>query len=255
MRRGFDGRAPRLRAVSGRRSLARCLQLCGLMLASYLPLSAAAVAAQDRVLLQEVMPELSGTPLGAVDVSAAPPPGSSVTVRRSEVLRALAQAGLSDSAKSLNIPRSARVSRILASVSREVFAAEALAAVTEATTPCELRDARYPTEVRLASGPRNFRAEFPGGLRSGTLTGGVFVESGGRTVRVPVVVSLSCPPPEVSAGAQVTAVAVVGPVRASAPAEARQPGRRGEIIRITNRATGASLRGRIVDGHTVEVVQ
>jgi hypothetical protein len=255
MRRGFDGRAARSHRVLGLRGLARCLQLSALMLASYLPLSAAAVAAQDRVLLQEVMPELSGTPLGAVDVVSAPPPGSSVTVRRSEVLRALAQAGLSESAKSLSIPRSVRVSRALANVSREVFAAEALAAVTEATTPCDLREARYPTEVRLASGPRNFRAEFPGGLRSGTLTGGVFVESGGRTVRVPVVVSLSCPPPEISAGAQVTAVAVVGPVRATAPAEARQPGRRGEIIRITNRATGASLRARVVDGRTVEVVQ
>jgi flagella basal body P-ring formation protein FlgA len=43
-------------------------------------------------------------------------------------------------------------------------------------------------------------------------------------------------------------------VKATAPAEARQPGRRGDIIRITNRATGASLRGRIIDAHTVEVM-
>jgi Chaperone for flagella basal body P-ring formation len=259
MCRGFDGRAARCAQRSHRFSrllgLARSLQMYALMLALYLPLSAAAVAAQDRVLLHEVMPELSGTPLGAVDVVPAPLPGSSVTIRRSDVLRALNQAGLSDSAKGLSIPRSTRVTRVVSNLSREVFAAEALAAVTEATTPCELREARYPSEVRLAGGPRNFRAEFPGSLRSGSLTGGVFVESGGRTVRVPVVVNLSCPPPEISAGAQVTAVVVVGPVRATAPAEARQPGRRGEIIRLVNRATGASLRGRVLDGHTVEVIQ
>lgn len=259
MRRGFDGAAVRgagtFSCSSATRVLARSLQTVLGMLALYLPLSAAAVAAQERVLLQEIMPDLAGTPLGAVDVAPAPPPGSSLTLRRSDVLRALTQAGQRDSAKSLSIPRSMRVSRTLSNVSREVFAAEALAAVTEATIPCDLRDARYPSEVRLASGPRNFRAEFPGGLRSGTLTGGVFVESGGRTIRVPVVVSLSCPPPEVSAGSLVTAVAVVGPVRASAPAEARQPGRRGEIIRVTNRATGASLRARVVDARTVEVVQ
>jgi flagella basal body P-ring formation protein FlgA len=46
----------------------------------------------------------------------------------------------------------------------------------------------------------------------------------------------------------------VGHVKATAPAEARQPGRVGEIIRVTNRATGASLRARVLDARTVEVV-
>jgi flagella basal body P-ring formation protein FlgA len=71
---------------------------------------------------------------------------------------------------------------------------------------------------------------------------------------VPVIASLSCPPPEVAAGAQLIAVAQVGPVKATAPAEARQTGRVGEIIRITNRATGASLRARIINSRTVEIV-
>jgi flagella basal body P-ring formation protein FlgA len=47
---------------------------------------------------------------------------------------------------------------------------------------------------------------------------------------------------------------VIGSVRASAPAEAKQPGRVGEIIRVTNRATGAALRARVIDAQTCEVV-
>jgi hypothetical protein len=228
--------------------LARILQIVFGMLAMYLPLSA---AADDRVLLQEVMPELAGTPLGAVDLGPAPVPGTTLTVRRSDVQRALAQAGLTDN--HLTIPRATKITRALVEVSHDELAAEALEAVTDAVSPCELRDARYPNTLRLATGPRSFHAEFMS-LHSGSVSGGVFVESGGRSVRVPVVASLSCPPPEVKPGAQVTAVAIVGPVKATAPAEARQPGRRGDIIRITNRATGASLRGRIIDAHTVEVM-
>jgi hypothetical protein len=228
--------------------LARILQLVVGMLAMYLPLSA---AADDRVLLQEVMPELAGTALGAVDLGPAPVPGTTLTVRRADVQRALAQAGLTD--KHLSIPRATKITRALVEVSRDEIAAEALDAVTEATSPCEVRDARYPGTLHLATGPRSFHAEFTQ-LHSGSVTGGVFVESGGRSVRVPVIVSLNCPPPEVKPGSQITAVAIVGPVKATAPAEARQPGRRGDIIRITNRATGASLRGRIIDAHTVEVV-
>jgi Chaperone for flagella basal body P-ring formation len=264
MRRLFDrrgqGASSRMRqaresASARRRSgLARYVQYVLFMCALYLPLLAAGSAlADDRVLLQELMPELSGTPLGAVDVAPAPPPGESLTIRRGDVLRALARAGVGSNG--LNIPRTARVTREVANLTNEAFAELAHDAVTEATAPCELRDARYPNEVRLASGPRTFHAEFSNGLRNGSSTGSVVVESGGRSVRVPVVVRLSCPPTEVSAGAQVTAVAVVGHVRASAPAEARQPGRTGEIIRIINRATGANLRARVVDAHTVEVVQ
>jgi hypothetical protein len=222
-----------------------------------LPLLAAALAvagvrAEDRVLLQEVMPELAGTPLGALDVAPAPMLGATLVVRKSDVQRALQQAGLND--KNLHIPRAVRVTRQVSNVSRDELAEQAHAALSQATAPCELRDARFPAEVRLADGPREFRAEFSNGLRNGSVTGAVVVESGGQSARIPVVVHLVCPPPEVTAGAQVTARAVVGQVTASTPAEARQPGRIGEVIRITSRATGASLRGRVLDAHTVEVV-
>lgn len=213
-----------------------------------------AVAQSERILLQEVMPTLVGTPVGAVDVAQAPAPGSSLTIHRADVQRALTQAGLQGSLKAKDIPKTVKVSRESVKVTRDELSIAAHEAVRNATAPCELGDVRYPSDVKLSAGPRSYRAEF-NGLRSGSLTGAVFVTSGGRDTRVPVIASLSCPPPEITAGAHVIAVAQVGPVKATAPAEARQPGRVGEIIRITNRATGASLRARILNSRTVEVVQ
>jgi hypothetical protein len=223
-----------------------------LLAASAGVVGAAGVLAEDRVLLQEIMPELAGTPLGALDVAPAPMLGATLVVRKSDVQRALLQAGVHDN--SLHIPRSVRVTRQVSNVPREELADQAHEALSLATAPCELRDARFPAEVRLSAGPREFHAEFSNGLRDGSVTGTVVIDSGGQSARVPVVVHLVCPPPDVKAGSQVTARAVVGQVTASAPAEARQPGRVGEVIRITSRATGASLRARVLDAHTVEVV-
>jgi hypothetical protein len=278
MRRRFDSSSRRQsymhpakclakRPAARRRALARLVQLkmgmtrFSLTLMATLLLIATDVSAQqltaaersDRVLLEEVMPGLTGTPLGAVDVAQAPLPGNSLSVRRSDVQRALRQAGLASALKPGEIPKSVQISREAIALSREQLSAQADDAVRSATSPCELRDARYPSEVRVMGGPRSFRAEF-NGLRSGTVTGAVYVDSGGRSTRVPVIANLTCPPPEVASGQQLLAIAVVGSVKATAPAEARQPGRVGEIIRITNRATGASLRGRVVDSRTVEIV-
>jgi hypothetical protein len=222
-------------------------------LCAVLAAPARAQESTDRVLLAEVMPALNGTPLGAVDVAQAPTPGTSLTIRRADVLRALAQAGMQETLKTAEIPKSVKVSREAITVSREELSAQAGEAVRNATAPCELRDVRYPSEVHIQAGPRQFRAEFTG-LHSGSVNGAVFARSGAHETRIPVVASLSCPAPEISAGAQLVAIAQVGSVKATAPAEARQPGRVGEVIRITNRATGASLRARILDSRTVEVV-
>jgi hypothetical protein len=237
-------------AAAPARALLRIASACLLLAAA--AAAATPAAAQERVLLQEVMPELRDTPLGAIDVGPAPALGSSLVVRRSDIQRALAQAGARSS--ELKIPRSVKVSREVVSVDRHELGELARPALESAVAPCQLRDARLPEETRLARGEREYRAEFPGGLRQGQVTGALFVESAGQSTRVPVVAHLSCPPPEVSTGAQVTARVVVGAVVASAPAEARQPGRTGEIIRIVNRATGANLRGRVIDAQTVEVV-
>lgn len=235
-----------------RRQLQERVRSAGVAALLWLSFASGAARGEDRVLLQEVMPELAGSPLGAIDVMAAPGLGTSVTVRKADIQRALQQAGANP--RQLQIPRSVRVSREFVNLSREVLADQAHNAVASAAAPCELRDVRYPAEVRLAGGAREFRAEFSSALRTGQLTAAVVVESGGRSVRVPIVATLSCPPPDVTVGALVTARAVVGAVIATAPVEARQPGRAGEIIRVSNRATGTSLRARVIDAQTVEVV-
>jgi len=158
-----------------------------------------------------------------------------------------------ESVKATDIPKSVKISRESVKLTRDDLSVQAHEVVSDAVAPCTLGEVRYPSEVRVQSGPRKFRAEFSG-LRSGSLTGALYVETGGREMRLPVIASLTCPPPEIAAGTQVIAIAQVGPVKASAPAEARQAGRIGEIIRITNRATGASLRARILSSRTVEVL-
>lgn len=232
---------------------ARSLCALALLLAAAGVRAQDAVASNDRILLQEVMPTFAGTPVGAVDVARAPAPGSSTTVHRADVQRALAQAGLRESVKAKDIPKSVKVSREAVRLTRDELSALAHESVVAAATPCDVGEVRYPSDVRVQAGPRTYRAEF-NGLRTGSSTGAVFIEAGGRETRVPVIATLVCPPPEIKPGTQVIAIAQVGPVKATAPAEARQAGRIGEIIRITNRATGASLRARIVNARTVEVV-
>ncbi|HET6338661.1 MAG TPA: flagella basal body P-ring formation protein FlgA, partial [Polyangiales bacterium] len=136
---------------------------------------------------------------------------------------------------------------------------ESMEALTAAAGACDLQTARISNDAKVIAGPRTIHAELP--LRSVVsrattlhVSGAIYVESGGQRVRVSVMASLACPAPDVSAGTQLTVFAKIGTVRASAPAEARQPGRIGEIIRVTNRATGASLRVKILSPQMAEVV-
>ncbi|HKU44782.1 MAG TPA: hypothetical protein VJR89_41775, partial [Polyangiales bacterium] len=79
-----------------------------------LPLSA---AAEGQILVSEILPSLSGTELGAVPIAAAPVPGTSMLVRKSDVLRALERAGFSG--RDLSIPRATRISREVVTLSKE----------------------------------------------------------------------------------------------------------------------------------------
>lgn len=213
--------------------------------------------AQSHILVSEVLPSLAGTELGAVPIAAEPLPGATLTIRRSDVIRALEQAGYS--ARDLSIPKATKISREVVNLSKDVLLDESMSALSEAAGACELQSARISNDAKVIAGPRTIRAELllrTVSPRAATLhvSGSIYVESGGQRVRVPVIASVLCPPPDVSAGSQLTVYAKIGPVRASAPAEARQPGRVGEIIRVTNRATGAALRARIVSPQLAEVV-
>jgi hypothetical protein len=195
--------------------------------------------------------------MGAVPIAAEPLPGATLVIRRGDVIRALGQAGYSG--RDLSIPKATRISREVVRLSKEVLLDESMHALTEAAGACELQNARISTDAKVIAGPRTIHAELL--LRTVSpratalhVSGSIYIESGGQRVRVPVLASVLCPPPDVGAGSQLTVYAKIGAVRASAPAEARQPGRVGEIIRVTNRATGASLRARIVSPQLAEVV-
>jgi hypothetical protein len=207
--------------------------------------------AQDEVLLEEVMPELNGTAQGAISVADAPGPGGTLVVRGSDVRRALGRAGAS--AEGLSIPDRTRISRKQIRLSTDELLAEQRGLLLEAASPCAVENVTAQKEVSVTEGPRSVRIELSGARRSGRVSGSAIVQSGRRQVRVPLLLRLRCPEPEVTAGKQVNLVAVVGNVRVSTSGEARQDGRTGEIIRVTSR-TGASLRGRVLDTRTVEVL-
>lgn len=230
----------------------------GTLLAAYLAAATTQIAfADSQILVSEIVPSLAGTELGAVPIAAEPLPGVTLVIRRSDVLRALDRAGFAG--RNLAIPKATRISREVVRISKEDLLDESMPALTEAAGRCELHAARISSDAKVIAGPRTIRAELS--LRSVSpkattlhVSGSIYVDSGGKQVRVPVLASVVCPPPDVSAGSQLTVFAKIGPVRASAPAEARQPGRVGEIIRVTNRATGASLRARILSPQMAEVV-
>jgi hypothetical protein len=215
------------------------------------------VLADSQIRVSEILPSLAGSEVGAVAIAAEPLPGATLVIRRGDVLRALTQAGYDG--RDLDIPKATRISREVVSIPRDALLDEAMPALTEAAGVCELQSARISSDAKVIAGPRTIHAELT--LRSVSakattlhVSGAIYVDSGGKRVRVPVMASVLCPPPDVSSGSQLTVFAKIGAVRASAPAEARQPGRVGEIIRVTNRATGASLRARIVSSQLAEVV-
>ncbi len=207
----------------------------------------------DQVLVQEVMPELAGSELGIVPIAPAPPPGATLVIHRSDILRALARGGMQT--KGLSVPRMSRVERKLVTISRDQLREPARQAVQDAVAPCVVGEVHVQGDARISEGPRALRVEFPRVERSGSVSGAVVVSAGAYQARVPVSAMVTCPAPEVTSGKQVTLFAKVGNVKASAPGEAKQNGRTGDVIRVINSATGAALRGRVVDAQNVEVLQ
>lgn len=219
------------------------------------PASAQDGAAEaDSVRLEEIVPALVGSELGATRVGPAPTPGTERRVTRDEVLRALAAAGRD--ARGLVIPRSVSVRRSLRTLDAASIDALLRPAVARALAPCELVELRGPTRLELGTSPPEIEPEIASPLReSGSVSGMVRIREAGREQRIAVRATVRCPAPAVTAGARVRVIVRVGPVLASASGVARQPGRVGDVIRVTNEATRAALLARVVDGETVEVVR
>ncbi|MEM6955702.1 MAG: flagella basal body P-ring formation protein FlgA [Myxococcota bacterium] len=210
------------------------------------------LAQRDVVRLSEIVPLLAGTAAGNVIVADAPTLGGERRIRRSEVLAALAEAGLS--AEGLAIPRVTRIRRERVTLDEDAIADRARPLIAERLAPCEIERLRLPRRVVLPAGNLEMSVEVSAPTRGSRTSGTLIVRARSAERRLPFSAQLRCPPPAVRAGSRVTAVARIGSVRATAPAEATQPGRIGDVIRIRNLATRRALTARVIDAETVEVL-
>ena len=223
--------------------------LCGLSCF----LLASGASAQERILLQEVLPALQETELGHIELGRAPPPGTGRVVRRSEVLAALRDAG--HEVRGLAIPAATRIERRARVLDRDAFAELARTRIVHALTPCRVETLHSPATITLPEGPASVRVDISPVRRTGSMTAVVIVDVAGRETRVPVRVDVTCPAPTVQPGNQVRIVVAVGNVLATAPGEVRQSGYAGENIRVTNRLTRRTILARVVDGETVRLLR
>ncbi len=208
--------------------------------------------AQDNVRLAEIVPALEGTELGALELGPAPRPGATRVVRRSEVLSALRRAGRET--RGLSIPRSTRVRREARRIEPAALQELAHDAVARSVAPCRLSRLEIASGATVAMGDLDISAEGTAPQRSGSRNVMVVLRVGGREVRVPARTEVTCPAPVIRPGARVRIIARFGAVEASSPGTAAQPGRVGDIIRVRNPRHGRSIRARVIDAHTVEVV-
>ncbi|MGE0790440.1 MAG: flagella basal body P-ring formation protein FlgA [Sandaracinaceae bacterium] len=209
--------------------------------------------AQDDVRLSEIVPALENTELGAISVGAAPAPGSTRVIHRSEVIAALRRAGRT--ADGLAIPRTVRIRRAVRRVEPAELASLASRAVREALSPCEVASLSVQTPANVSDGALDIQVEANPPTHSGAAPVLLVLNAGGQISRVPAQARVTCPPPIVQPGARIEVRARFGNVSASAPAIARQPGRVGDVIRVSTVRTQAPLRARIMDASHAEVVQ
>ena len=126
--------------------------------------------------------------------------------------------------------------------------------IEAALAPCEIVRIRVPRKLKMHSRKPSVRVEVKRPRRSGSLHAiAVFESPEGNEIRVPISLRVSCPGAVIKPGQSVQAVSIFGNVRASMTAEARQLGRVGDVIRLQS-SKRTSLRGRIVDARTVEVL-
>ena len=225
------------------------LAIVGLLVALLAP---ALAEAQDEVQLAEILPALEGSELGAVSLGPAPPPGGSRIVRRSEVLSALRRAGRE--ARGLAIPRVTRIRRGARRLEPEQLVTQAQAAVRRALAPCSVEQLNVRAAATVAEGPLAIDVEGRAPQRSGPAPVVLVLAVGGRTTRVPAQARVSCPAPVVRPGGHLRLLARFGNVVASAPGVARQPGRVGDVIRVTSLQSHAPMRARVLSADRAEVL-
>ncbi len=212
----------------------------------------ALVAAQeDRVHLSEIVPALAGSDFGAIDLGAAPAPGTSRTIRRAEILAAITAAGRS--ADGLAIPRQARIERRAITLSADQVEERVRDAVEAAVGPCQVDSLVVTTSATIGEGPLDVHATGPARPVDGAAIVMLDLRSGALATHLSARVDLTCPEAVVRSGSHVTVVARSGAVRASAPGVVRGEGRVGDVVHVRVDTTGALVEGRVVDASTVEI--
>lgn len=210
-------------------------------------------AADDRVTVAEVLPLLRGSAAGEVDLGPAPLPGGERVVRAREVRSALEAAG--HDARGVQIPVSTKIRREAQAMDRSAIVDLVRPELNRAFFPCIVTEVQAPPRITLATGDVVVEATGRAPRTSGHAAASVVLRAGGRDTRLSIVADVECPAPVVSPGGRVQIVAIYGRVRASAPGTAIESGRVGDDIRVTNSLTRTTLRGRVVDANTVEVLQ
>lgn len=207
----------------------------------------------ERVTLSMLLPALSGSELGRLDIAAAPLPGAHTVIRASDIKAKLKEVGRD--ARGLAIPRSVRVVRRARSLEARELEDEVRRALAVQVAPCEITEVSKLPKLRLGEGEFLLEAEPMPRKQSGRTTFAIDVRQGERSQHISAQAVLACPAPVVLPGTQVRIVAISGPVRVTAPGVATQPGRVGDEIRVTNQLSKRSLTARVIDAQSVEVVQ
>lgn len=206
----------------------------------------------DRITLAAILPALAGTELGEIDLGPAPLPGEARVVLAADVRSALRKSQRDE--RGLSIPKKVRVVRPERVLAQHEMEERARAALSEVLAPCAVVSLGTMAPETVVAGELTVTAEATVPRSSGRVSAMLKLTQGEWSVTRNVQAVVECPEPVVSAGANVRLIAWIGAVKVSAPGTASQPGRVGDEIRVTNSITRKSLRARVLDAQSAEVI-
>lgn len=206
----------------------------------------------ERVTLAMILPVLEGSELGTLDIAAAPLPGEASVVRASDIKAKLRESGRDE--RGLSLPKSVRIVRYAKKLEARELEELVKSAVAPRVAPCDVEQLSQLPPLTLSTSGYEIEAEPLARKASGRTNVIITVRQGERVQRISAQAVLSCPEPVVMPGASVRLVVHAGMVHVSAPGVVNQPGRVGDEIRVTNSLTKKSLRGRVIDAQSVEVL-
>ncbi len=207
----------------------------------------------ERVTLAMILPALSGTELGDLDLAPAPLPGETTVIRASDVKAKLKESGRD--ARGLLIPKSVKLTRKKRTLEGKELDGLVKVALTTRVAPCNVEELSPLSAVTLGDGEFTVEADVMPRKQSGRTSASVTLVQGERRQRLSIQAVLSCPEPVLAPGATIRLIVRRGAVVVTAPGVANQPGRVGDEIRVTNSMSKKALIGRVIDAQSVEVVQ